>query len=173
MLESIFNNLSAHICALIGFIFLIISTQVKDKRKILLFQGLFSLFFFLQYLLLGVYSASILCLFGLVRNIVFGFKNNKLLNVIIIILTLIIGIITGLYDMKNYMFLIAFMPTIINVAYSYILSKNNVLLIKKVFFVCSIMWVIYDYFVLAYIGLLCNGFEMFSYIYYFIKLKKR
>lgn len=171
MLESVLNNIPAHICALIGFIFLIISTQVKKKKEILLFQSLFSLFFFLQYLLLGVYSASILCLFGLIRNIVFYFKNNKISNNIIIFLTLIVGIITGLYDMKNYIFIIAFIPTIINVAYSYILSKNNIVLIKKVFLVCSIMWIIYDYFVKAYVGLICNSLEMLSYIYYFIKKK--
>ena len=84
MLESILSNIPAHICALIGFIFLIISTQVKKRKEILLFQSLFSLFFFLQYLLLGVYSASILCLLGLIRNIVFYFKNNKISNNIII-----------------------------------------------------------------------------------------
>lgn len=172
MLESILNNIPAHICALIGFVFLIVSTQVKNKKEILLFQSLFSLFFFLQYLLLEVYSASILCLFSLIRNVLFYFKNNKISNNIIIFLTLIIGIITGLYDMKNYIFIIAFIPTIINVAYSYVLSKNNIVLIKKIFFLCAIIWVIYDYFVEAYVGLVCNSLETLSYIYYFIKKSK-
>ena len=88
-----------------------------------------------------------------------------------IFLTLIVGIITGLYDMKNYIFIIAFIPTIINVAYAYVLSKNNILLIKKVFLICSIIWIIYDYFVKAYVGLICNSLEMISYVCYFIKKK--
>ena len=171
MLESILSNIPAHICALIGFIFLIISTQVKKKKEILLFQSLFSLFFFLQYLLLGVYSASILNLVSLVRNIVYYKNTNKISTYSIIILTFLVGLICTICDMKNYIFIIAFIPTIINVAYSYILSKNNIVLIKKVFLVCSIMWIIYDYFVKAYVGLICNSLEMLSYIYYFIKKK--
>ena len=81
MIESILENMPAHICALIGFIFLMISTQVKEKSKILLFQSLFSFFFFLQYILLGVYSASILNLVGLIRNIVYYKNNNKIRKV--------------------------------------------------------------------------------------------
>lgn len=172
MIEQILNNIPAHICALIGFIFLVISTQVKTRKKVLLFQSLFSLFFFLQYLLLKVYSASFLCLFGLIRNITYYYKNNKTSSIIIIILTTIIGILTGLYDLKTYNILIAFTPTIINIMYSYILSKNNIINIKKIFLICSIIWVIYDYFVKAYVGLICNSIEMLSYIYYFINTRR-
>ena len=92
MIESILNNIPAHICALIGFIFLIISTQVKEKNKILLFQSLFSFFFFLQYILLGVYSAGILNLVSLVRNIVYYKNTNKISTYSIIILTLLFSI---------------------------------------------------------------------------------
>lgn len=172
MIESILNNIPAHICALIGFIFLIISTQVKEKNKILLFQSLFSFFFFLQYILLGVYSAGILNLVSLVRNIVYYKNTNKIRTYSIIILTFLVGLICTICDMKNYIFIISVIPLIINLLYAYSLSKNNIVLIKKVFLVCSIIWVIYDYFVKAYIGLFCNSLEMLSYVMYFIRSKK-
>lgn len=172
MIESILNNIPAHICALIGFIFLIISTQVKEKNKILLFQSLFSFFFFLQYILLGVYSASILNLVSLVRNIVYYKNTNKISTYSIIILTFLVGLICTICDMKNYIFIISVIPLIINLLYAYSLSKNNIVLIKKVFLVCSIIWVIYDYFVKAYVGLICNSLEMLSYVMYFIRSKK-
>lgn len=171
MIESILENIPAHICALIGFIFLMISTQVKEKSKILLFQSLFSFFFFLQYILLGVYSASILNLVGLIRNIVYYKNNNKISTFFIIILTLLIGLLCTIHDMNNYIFIISVIPLIINLLYAYVLSKNNIVLIKKIFLLCSIIWIIYDYFVSAYIGLICNSIEMFSYIFYFIKRK--
>lgn len=172
MIESILNNIPAHICALIGFIFLIISTQVKEKNKILLFQSLFSFFFFLQYILLGVYSAGILNLVSLVRNIVYYKNTNKISTYSIIILTFLVGLICTICDMKNYIFIISVIPLIINLLYAYSLSKKNIVLIKKVFLVCSIIWVIYDYFVKAYIGLICNSLEMLSYVMYFIRGKK-
>lgn len=172
MIESILNNIPAHICALIGFIFLIISTQVKEKNKILLFQSLFSFFFFLQYILLGVYSAGILNLVSLVRNIVYYKNTNKISTYSIIILTFLVGLICTICDMKNYIFIISVIPLIINLLYAYSLSKNNIVLIKKVFLVCSIIWVIYDYFVKAYVGLICNSLEMLSYVMYFIRSKK-
>lgn len=166
MLENIINNIPAHICALIGFIFLIISTQVKNKKQILINQSLFSFFFFLQYLLLHVYSASILSLFALIRNITY-YYNNKKINNIIITLTILIGLITTIYDTKTVPIIIAIMPTIIHISYAIILNQNNILKIKKIFFVCSCIWIIYDYFVNAYIGLICNTIEMLSYLYYF------
>lgn len=172
MIESILNNIPAHICALIGFIFLIISTQVKEKNKILLFQSLFSFFFFLQYILLGVYSASILNLVSLVRNIVYYKNTNKISTYSIIILTFLVGLICTICDMKNYIFIISVIPLIINLLYAYSLSKPNIVLIKKVFLVCSIIWVIYDYFVKAYVSLICNSLEMLSYVMYFIRRKK-
>lgn len=172
MIESILNNIPAHICALIGFIFLIISTQVKEKNKILLFQSLFSFFFFLQYILLGVYSAGILNLVSLIRNIVYYKNTNKISTYSIIILTFLVGLICTICDMKNYIFIISVIPLIINLLYAYSLSKNNIVLIKKVFLVCSIIWVIYDYFVKAYVGLICNSLEMLSYVMYFIRSKK-
>lgn len=172
MIESILNNIPAHICALIGFIFLIISTQVKEKNKILLFQSLFSFFFFLQYILLGVYSAGILNLVSLVRNIVYYKNTNNISTYSIIILTFLVGLICTICDMKNYIFIISVIPLIINLLYAYSLSKNNIVLIKKVFLVCSIIWVIYDYFVKAYVGLICNSLEMLSYVMYFIRSKK-
>lgn len=172
MIESILNNIPAHICALIGFIFLIISTQVKEKNKILLFQSLFSFFFFLQYILLGVYSAGILNLVSLVRNIVYYKNTNKISTYSIIILTFLVGLICTIFDMKNYIFIISVIPLIINLLYAYSLSKNNIVLIKKVFLVCSIIWVMYDYFVKAYVGLICNSLEMLSYVMYFIRSKK-
>lgn len=166
MIENIINNIPAHICALIGFIFLIISTQVKNKKEILIFQSLFSFFFFLQYLLLNVYSASILCLFAVIRNITY-YLDNKKINKIIILLTLIIGILTTKYDMKTFPLLLAVLPTIIHVLYAISLNKNNILQIKIVFFICSCIWIIYDYYVNAYVGLICNFVEMLSYLYYF------
>ena len=170
-MEEVLKNLPAHICALIGFIFLIISTQEKNKNKILIFQSLFYIFFFLQYILMGVYSASILCIVSLIRNIIYYFKTNKL-SYFIIILVLISGIITGIYDINNYGLIIPFLPLIINLIYTYVLSKNNIKFIKKGFLICSIIWIIYNYFIGAYIGLICNILEMFSYIFYFVRLKK-
>ncbi len=170
-MEEVLKNLPAHICALIGFIFLIISTQEKNKNKILISQSLFYLFFFLQYILIGVYSASILCIVSLIRNIIYYFKTNKL-SYFIIILVLIIGTITGIYDINNYGLIIPFLPLVINLIYTYVLSKNNIKFIKKGFLICSIIWIIYNYFIGAYIGLICNILEMFSYILYFQRLKK-
>lgn len=170
-MEEVLKNLPAHICALIGFIFLIISTQEKNKNKILIYQSLFYLFFFLQYILIGVYSASILCIVSLIRNIIYYFKTNKL-SYFIIILVLIIGTITGIYDVNNYGLIIPFLPLVINLIYTYVLSKNNIKFIKKGFLICSIIWIIYNYFIGAYIGLICNILEMFSYILYFKRLKK-
>lgn len=170
MIENITNNIPAHICALIGFVFLIISTQVKNQKEILLFQGLFSFFFFLHYILLNIYSASSLCLFALIRNIVYYF-NNKKLNKLIIILTFLIGIITTIFDAKTFPVLIAILPTLIHVSYAITLNNNHTKTIKKVFFICSCIWIIYDYFVKAYIGLICNTAEMLSYLYYFWRKK--
>lgn len=172
MIEEILNNPLAHICALIGFIFLIISTQVKEKNKILVFQSLFSFFFFLQYILLGIYSASILNIVSLIRNIVYYKSDNKKSTYFILLLTLIVGIICTIYDSRNYILIISIMPLIINLLYAYILNQKDIVKIKKVFLFCSILWIVYDFFVKAYVGLICNTLEMLSYVMYFVRRKK-
>ncbi len=171
MFEPIINNIPAHICALIGLIFLIISTQVKEKNKILINQTLFSFFFFLQYILLGILSASMLSLVSIIRNLLYYKTSNKNYN-IIILLTIIVGIITTILDMKNYAFIISVTPLIINLLYTISLSKNNIKFIKKTFFICSIIWIIYNYLVKAYIGVIVNLLEAISYIYLFLNKKK-
>ena len=123
-------------------------------------------------ILLGIYSASILNIVSLIRNIVYFKSDNKKSTYFILLLTLIVGIICAIYDSRNYILIISIMPLIINLLYAYILNQKDIVKIKKVFLFCSIVWIVYDFFVKAYVGLICNTLEMLSYVMYFVRRKK-
>lgn len=159
----------AQIFGFLGAISMLLSSWQKTKEKVLTFLILDSLFYFIQYLLLGALSGAFTNIIGLIRTILFKYKdNNKYLkNNIILYTIMIIYLVIGIITYKG---LISTFPVIVSILYSVLLWQDNV---KKIRIGTSIMilsWLIYNISVGAYIGAIVETILLISSIIAIIKI---
>lgn len=159
----------AQIFSLLGAISMLLSSWQKTKDKVLTFLILDSLFYFIGYILLGALSGAFTNIIGLIRTILFKYKDkSKLLqNNIILYIVIMVYIIIGIITYKG---LISLFPVIISILYSVLLWQNNV---KKIRIGTSIMilsWIIYNIGVSAYIGAIVECILLISSIGAIIKI---
>jgi len=159
----------AQVFGLLGALSMLLSSWQKTRNRVLSFLIFDSLFYFVQYILLGALSGAFTNIIGLIRTILFRYKENnkflqnKLILYIIILMYLIIGIYT--YDG-----LISIFPVIVSILYSIVLWQNNV---KKIRIGTSLMllsWLIYNISVSAYIGAIVEAVLFISSIIEIIKI---
>jgi len=159
----------AQVFGLLGALSMLLSSWQKTRNRVLSFLIFDSLFYFVQYILLGALSGAFTNIIGLIRTILFRYKENnkflqnKLILYIIILMYLIIGIYT--YDG-----LISIFPVIVSILYSIVLWQNNV---KKIRIGTSLMllsWLIYNISVSAYIGAIVEAVLFISSIIAIIKI---
>lgn len=159
----------AQIFGLLGSISMFLTTWQKTRKKVLSFLIFDSLFYFIQYILLGALSGAFSNIIGLIRTVLFKYKeNNKLLQkklvlYMIIIIYLIIGITT--YDGLTSIF-----PIAASILYSVVLWQENVKYIRIGTSIMILSWLIYNLSVGAYIGALVEGILFISSIAAIIKL---
>jgi len=151
----------AQIFGLLGAISMFLSSWQKTKDKVLTFLILDSLFYFIQYLLLGALSGAFTNIIGLIRTILFKNKSrnklfqNKIILYVIIFSYLIIGIIT-------YKGIMSLLPVIISILYSILLWQNNVKKIRIGTALMILSWIIYNITVSAYIGIVVESILFIS-----------
>lgn len=159
----------------IALIFWILSIQNTKKIKILRLQNIANLFYAIQYAVLSAFSAMGMNVLSLVRGIIFinyekrKKQNSNVIIIIFSVITILIGIIT--YDSWY-----SLIPIINTLAYSYSTWQKNTKIIRIIFFVAAILWIIYNFIVKAYIPMIGNVLEVISAIVAIIKfdiLKKK
>jgi len=140
------------------------------KRKNILFYLVFdNIFCFVQYIMLGAYNGAFTNIIGLIRTMTFTRKGSnefyKTNNILYIILTLygVVGILTY----KN---ILGLFPTIASLFYAIVLWQEKPKYIRIGTSVMLFMWLLYNIFVGAYIGAICEGVMLISSILAIIKL---
>lgn len=160
------------IVGILAFIFFILSIQLKNKGKLLLFQLLANLFYALQYILLNVMvagSMNILSVFRCFLLYLYDKKKKnppKIILYIFILIILTIGIIT--YD--NYLSII---PICITLLYTISTWQDDMKSIRILFVIAAIFWIIYNLSVGAYTALIGNVFELTSGIISIIRYRQK
>ena len=146
----------AQIFGLISWIILLYSYTKENIDELLYLQILVAIFDIASYLLLGADAALLICLFELIRAILY-YTTNK--DKIIFRVSIIIYILIGLLTIKNWY---AILPIFASLIDSYGTSKDS-----RMANICSIisnfLWTIYDLLIISYIGaindivvILCN-----------------
>lgn len=149
----------AQVLALFAILFWVISILLKNKKNILLMQVIANGIYGIEYLLLGAFSAASMNFLSFLRLLVYYFyallniKMPKWILFVFIALVLLFGIIT--YDG-----LISLLPIIITVLYTYAFWQNNLNVARIIYIVAAIIWIYYNYEVVAYVGIIGNILEI-------------
>ena len=120
-----------------------------------------NIFGFVQYIMLSAYNGAFTNIIGLIRTITFTRKGSnefyKTNNILYIILTLYaaIGILT-------YKSLLGLFPTVASLFYAIVLWQENPKNIRIGTSFMLFMWLLYNIFVKAYIGAICEGVMLIS-----------
>ena len=94
--------------AFIGLIFVVISYQQKDSKKLIIFRNIATLFVFIGLIIYGNVSAIIFCGVGAIRNLValyFAYKpnTNKIYKYIASVVLALILVVLNIIYWKNYL----------------------------------------------------------------------
>ena len=152
----------------IGITASIISFQCKKHNSILFFRTLNEAVFALQYFLLGAYTGMAMNIVGCARNIIFTkhvLKNKKttLTAILFGIIFVFFGICTW-QGLKSILIIIA--KVLSTIAY----GNKNTTIVRAIIFITSTSWLIYNYCVFSYAGVLCEAFTLISLITGIIRL---
>ena len=164
----------AQLIGIIGLILLILSFQKNNKKNLLKYQIISSLFFAIQYILLKAYSGFFMYITMCIRNIIFSkYEDNVPKKYIIIIVTIMMSL-----SLLSYNELISLLPCIGSIIYTISLANSNLKTIRIVNTITCILYLIYDIKVLAIAGIISTTIELISTLislckYDLFKLKKK
>lgn len=157
-----------NIIALVASIFMVISGITKSKKKILFYQTIEVGLEVIAYIFLNTMSGVIINAINLVRNFL-GYKNK--LNIVAKIIISILSIVLVLYFNNDG--LIGLLPLICIIIWIWIMTIKNVVAFKLIFAVIMILWVIYDFYVLNYVGSIFDVLTILANIISIISIKRR
>lgn len=165
-------NYLSQIVGIIAFIFFVSSIQLKNKKKLLLFQLLANLFYALQYILLNVFVAGGMNILSTIRCLILYFydKKKKEPSKILLWVFIVIIITIGILTYSNYLSII---PIGITLLYTISTWQDDMQSIRILFVIAAIFWVIYNISVGAYTALIGNAFEITSGIISIIRYNKK
>ncbi len=154
----------------LGFIyalFLMFSNFGKTAKQILLLQTVSFFFKGIHYYLLGGISGFLTSIISMIRNIIFTkIKSNKIWTIIFILIYLAIGFLT-------YTTFGTLLPIIATIFYTIIVNKNNPSYLRWGMFITSVIWFLYNIYIISYGGIITQVVILVSNIIAIIKLDKK
>ena len=148
---------------------MLLSNWQKTRNKVLTFLIFDSLFYFIQYILLGALSGAFTNTVGMLRTIMFKYKDKyKILQsniTLIIILTIyiLIGVLT-------YNGITSIFPVVASILYSIVLWQDDVKKIRLGTAAMILSWLIYNLTVGAYLSAIVEAVLLLSSITAIVKL---
>lgn len=155
-------NILAQVFGIIGLIFLIVSVQNNNKVLILIFQIFANIFYGLQYLTLGLFSAGLMSCVSLIRCLIFFYFEKKrgiITPIYWLIILTIVPIIISCFTFTGWISLI---PIIATILYTYAIWQKNLTRFRVIVSSSSIGWIFYNFVGGAYVSLIGGIFEFIS-----------
>lgn len=149
----------AQILALLICVVSSISYLSKRKDRYLAEQLLVNVLYCLQYIILGAFSGAISNVTSLVKYIVFyiNAKNNKKNPRWQVVFFCLISVILGCFALNEWYTII---PIITSVIFTFAIWQDNPIVLRTVVIICSILWVIFNITVGAYVSAIYSGVEL-------------
>ena len=135
----------AYIFGFIAAAITLISTQIRDKKKLLIAYILSYTFFSINFILIGAITGGITCIIAAIQTLIVS--NNKNLK----LKALIFGTISVVAGILSYTDLISLLPTMCNIIFVATISNSKMKNIRKLTFVSRALWCIYDFLSGAYL----------------------
>lgn len=138
---------------ILAIMFLGISYLVKDKKTVLFLGMLCSLFYGLEYLLLGAISGLLTNIISILRNVWFynNSKKKKKNSIWVLIVLAIITIISGLFSYASWY---SILPIIATILFTYSIWQDNIKHYRYLAIPISLMWIVYNYCYFSIIGVI-------------------
>lgn len=161
--------LSAQVLALITCVISALSYISKRKDIYLAEQLSVNILYCLQYLILGAFSGAISNIISLAKYIVFYInakkgKKNPLWQVIFFCL---ISLILGCFALSEWYTVI---PIVTSVIFTVAIWQDNPVVLRIIVIVCSLLWIVYNISVGAYVSAVYSGVELVFALVTMIKL---
>lgn len=160
---------------LIGLGIIVYSFQCKKNRYFFLMQGLGSLMFFVNFLLIGAYAGAFFNLTNLVRGLLYSKDTKKLWKLILIEFLYTLSFAFSAYLVWGDWFsvFIAALPYITLLIMSVLMYNENGKHIRYFqFALMSPSWIVHNIFNFSLGGILCESFNMISVIISFVRYGK-
>lgn len=158
------------ICGIIGTFFTVLAFFNNERNKILIYKCISDGIFSVQWFILGGYSGCIISLIAVIRNFVYFILSKKNLNTLPYFLgfTTVI-IVFGFLGYKSPIDLLAIIGS---VTYSLSFSIKDVMKLKYLTLIASILWLFYGVAYRSIGGILSESFSILSTVISLIILEK-
>lgn len=177
-MELTITYLFSQIFIIINYIFLVLSYQVKDRKKILIFNFGALISTALSHFFLGAYSGLAMQFVSIIRNIVFLIDENTnndnekttTKDIIILVLLYIVSIIFAIFTYNGFLSL---MPVFATMVYTYSVWQKNTKVYKLLGVLVSILWLIYDIYIFSVFAIVLESILLISVIIGLLKEEKK
>ncbi len=168
-------DITAQIFGLIGLFIIVYSFQCKKNRNFFIFQGVGSLMFVINFLLISAYAGALFNLSNLIRGLLFSKEDKKLWKLILVVLCYTFSFVFSLILIWGdwFMIFISALPYVTLVTMSVLMWKNNPKHIR--YFQITLMspsWIVHNIFNFSLGGILCESFNMISSLISLIRYRK-
>lgn len=166
-------NILAELLGFIALTLISLSYQKKTKSKFLVLQILANVFYGLQYLVLGAYSAVCMDIISLIRTYTFysyESLNKKVPFEALIIIEIVITLI-GVFTFNGNIY--SLLPIAIGIVYSIAMWQKDLRITYFTAALTSVVWIYYNFVIGAYIATFASVIELFASIIGFLKITFR
>ncbi|MCL2341939.1 MAG: YgjV family protein [Firmicutes bacterium] len=156
-------NLLAQFFGVLALCTVVITMQIKERNKSLIFMIFVNLFFSINFLLLNAYSGAIICFLAVMQAIVFYIHNKKEKEVpkYIIALFILCILLTGVFTYSN---IYSVFPVIGGTFSMFSMLTKNMKAFRTLTFIICILWITYDIISGAYAALVTHIINLISVI---------
>jgi len=151
----------AQILSFIAMVINIVAVQLKTKKQILLAIVAANIFFVISYILLGAYVGAITCvilIIVIIINTILEDKGKTTPKILICIYS-IIYILIGIATFNSF---IDLLPIVASILFILTLSQSKEKYVRLLILGNLILWIIYDFFVSAYLTCVSDLFVISS-----------
>lgn len=170
-----FKEIIAQVFGLIGLVIIVSSFQCKKNKNFFLMQGIGSVAFVINFLLINAYAGALFNLTNLIRGFLFSKEDQKKwkLVLLVILYTACFAFSTFLVWGDWFKIFIAALPyvTLVIMTVFMWLADGKKIRYFQVSFM-SPAWIIHNIFNFSLGGILCESFSMISTIISFIRYGK-
>lgn len=154
----------SQIFVIINYLFLIITYQLKDNKKILILNTIACISSTIAFFLLDAYIGCSMTLIAVIRNIIFN--KDKSINSLLIIFILML-----LFSIYTYENLFSLVPVCGTLLYTISIWQNNNKVYKILGIPVEICWLFYQIYILSIFGIILELVLFVSVIVGIIKEK--
>jgi len=170
------NEIIAQVMGIFGLIIIVLSFQAKENKKFFILQGLGSLMFFINFLMIGAIAGALFNMANLVRGLLFSKESKKVWKLVLVEILYIGCFVFSLWTVwgNGFQIFLSSLPFIALCAMSVVMWMGNSRHIRySQIIYMSPAWIVHNVFNFTLGGLLCEVFNMISALVALIRYRNK